>query len=1073
MELAWHSDKLAAEATVDPSPSPNIVRFGAFELDLRARELRKSGLNTGLPEQSIKILALLLEKPGELVLREEIRKKLWPNDTVVEFDHSINAAIKRLRQALGDPAETPQYIETLARRGYRWMVPVQRADLAPLHLPDAPLTLSARASGAQDLIGKKVSHYRVLGVLGGGGMGVVYKAEDLKLGRRVALKFLPEELLDDPGALQRFESEARAASALNHPNICTIYEVEEHEEQPFLVMELLEGHTLRDLISTAGPGKQSLELTKLLDLAMQITAGLEAAHRQGIIHRDIKPANIFVTCQGQAKILDFGLAKLFPAGATAADSPPTDHCEDRGQHDSSNETESLTASSLFLSRTGVAMGTAGYMSPEQVRGEKVDARTDLFSFGLVLYEMATGQRAFAGETAPVLHDAILKQMPAPARELNPELPAKLERIIARALEKGRGARYQSALELRTDLEALKRGMQPKHPSPKWAVVGGVVAALLIASALYWFGGVRRPSALSPPELKLRQLTNNSFENRVLSGAISPDGKYLAYSDAKGIRIQLVATGEARVIPQPEELKGKEVDWEVAGTWFPDSTRFIVNAHPTGAAGGVFEGGWSSQGSSMWEVSVLGGPPHKLRDNAVAYSVSPDGSWIGFGTNKGRLGDREIWLVGSNGEQARKLFDTDEESSVAGLSWSGDGKRVLYVKTDQSGDILLGRDLKSGPPITILGSGEMKQVKDFFWLADGQLLYSVEDPESVLGSACNFWEMRLDRRTGAPIEKPRRLTNWSGFCISGMSETSDGKKLAFLKWAGKDTSFLADLANGGTRILPPRHFPLSESSEGAVDWTPDSKGMLFISNRSGQFGIYKQSLDQDVAQPVVTEGYGRDPRVTPDGKSILYLGPAENGTFPPRGPEPVMRVSITGGPSQQLFTARTLSMMTCARSPSTLCVIGEPTEDGKHVAVSVLDPIKGRGPELFRFARVANEDNWDLDLSPDGTRVATTRTPAGPIYILSLSGQVLQQVQVKGWSNLLALIWAADGKGLFVTAGIRGGRVVLHVDLQGNAHVLWENTGGSGETLAKPSPDGRHLALNGWTTNGNMWLMEKF
>jgi len=187
----------------------------------------------------------------------------------------------------------------------------------------------------------------------------------------------------------------------------------------------------------------------------------------------------------------------------------------------------------------------------------------------------------------------------------------------------------------------------------------------------------------------------------------------------------------------------------------------------------------------------------------------------------------------------------------------------------------------------------------------------------------------------------------------------------------------------------------------------------------------------------------------------------------------MRVSITGGPSQTLFVSKAWSLITCARSPSKLCVVGEPAEDGKQLVVSVLDPSKGRGTELFRFALVPNDNTWYLDLSPDGTRVAATRTSAGPIYILSLGGQVLQQFQVKGWSNLTSLIWAADGKGLFVSAGVRNGREILHVDLQGNAYILWENTGGSGETLAHPSPDGRHLAFDGWTTSGNMWMMENF
>jgi serine/threonine protein kinase/tetratricopeptide (TPR) repeat protein len=473
--------------------SSRLIRFDSFEVNLRSGELRRTGERVRLPDQSFQILAMLLQRPGEVVMRQDIQKKLWPNDTVVEFENSINAAVKRLRLALEDSADEPRYVETLARRGYRWMAPVEwvnaRGDTPRDAVPAAPSP--AAESTVSNLTGKKVSHYRVLEIVGGGGMGVVYKAEDIKLGRRVALKFLPEELSNDAEAKQRLEREARAASALNHPNICTIYEVEEETGQLFIVMELLEGQTLRDLIAEQGSRTpKSLPLEKLLDLGVQIAEGLDTAHQQGIVHRDIKPANIFITTRGQAKILDFGLAKV--QGLDAAE-----------VRSSASESQSAEeGGSLVLSRTGTAMGTAGYMSPEQVRGEKLDARTDLFSFGLVLYEMAAGGRAFAGETAAILHEAIVQQAPMPVRELNPEVPPELERMIYRALEKDRNLRYQSAAEMSADLQRLRRdtgsGAIAELPGNRAAVkipgshrlrgrkavlIAGVV--LLLAGGVWW------------------------------------------------------------------------------------------------------------------------------------------------------------------------------------------------------------------------------------------------------------------------------------------------------------------------------------------------------------------------------------------------------------------------------------------------------------------------------------------------------------------------------------------------------------------------------------------------------------
>ena len=925
--------------------------------------------------------------------------------------------------------------------------------------------------------------FRILEKLGSGGMGVVYKAEDTKLRRTVALKFLPPELARDPQALERFQREAYAASALNHPNICTVYDVDAFEGRPFIAMELLEGQTLE-----ARVGTHSLPLAELLELSIQISDALDVAHGRGIIHRDIKPSNIFVTTRGQAKVLDFGLAKRMKP------STPANAARGRGLVTADQSEYKLTG-------TGVAIGTVAYMSPEQARGEELDTRTDLFSFGAVLYEMATGRAPFSGPTSAVIFDAILNRAPESPRSLNPDMPVKLVEIIDKALEKDRDLRFQVASEMRSDLKRLKRDSESargvevavtgverhvtsrrvvKHRAadaqvPYWRrggswLVAAIVGALILTAVL-WLG---KPRPAVVHEFQQHQLTFNSFESAVRSGAISPDGKYLAYTDEKQLYIKLIGTGEVLRIPAPDELKGKNVEWEVAAAtaWFPDSARFLASAHPSD-----LDANAATECTSTWLVSVLGRTPRKLRDCAYAYSVSPDGSLISFGTNKSRLGDREIWLMDAEGGQVRKLYDTDENSAICCVNWSSDGRRIMYVKTDASGDTFLSRDFRGGTTSIVFRPEDTKKLRDFLWLPDGRFLYSVEEEGSAFNNSCNFWTVLIDIRTGQRTEKPRRLTNWPDVCLSEMSVTADGRRLAFLKSAAGQTSYLADLASGGTRILNLRHFPATESSDGLGDWMADGNNLVLVSNRSGRYSLYKLAADVEEAEAIVTAGFGRNPRATPDGKWIVYFGPGDIGQPADKKPPPVMRVSVNGGPSEKLFDAKIWSQLMCARLPSQLCVIVEPTDDGKQAVVSSLDPIKGRGSELMRFAIDPNDPyRWFADLSADGTRMAVTATPAGPIDIFTVHGQPVQQIQVKGWSNLSEYSWAADGKGLYVTAGIRDGQVVLYVDLRGNAHPLWSSIGATGqmtETLARPSPDGRQLVIATWTTRGNLWMIENF
>ena len=563
-----------------PTEPSGRVRFGGFELDVQAGELHCQDKTILLQDQSFRLLLALIERNGGLVTRDELQKLLWPNDTMVEFDLGINATMKRLRRVLDDSPEQPKYIQTVARRGYRLIVPVQwlsaTGDVEPGTRKDhAARTLPAEPGS---LIGQKVSHYRIVERVGEGGMGVIYKAEDLRLTRFVALKFLPEDFSSDSRALSALEKEACLASSLNHPNICSIYELGEHKGQPFIAMELLAGQTLKDRMGLDLREKAvpvaPLPIDTLLEIAIQVCGGLGAAHEKKIIHRDIKPANLFITSSGVVKILDFGLAKLVQSETGELPDKPVL---------STSSADAAAAAIPKLGRTGIAIGTAAYMSPEHIRGEQLDARTDLFSLGIVLYQMATGTAPFHGDTPSALFDMVLHKPPIPPASLNPALPGGLAQVIKRALEKDRDRRYQSAAEMGEELRQVARAI---HPAEKAAAqsettdqgiratrrrtlfwtVGALVAflAVIISGGLYWRWRAHKPLALTDKDT----IVLADFENKTGDPVFDDTLK-------QGLTIQLEQSPFLDLVPQSKVVRTlKQMERPADAPLTPDIAREV-------------------------------------------------------------------------------------------------------------------------------------------------------------------------------------------------------------------------------------------------------------------------------------------------------------------------------------------------------------------------------------------------------------------------------------------------------------------------------------------------------------------